>query len=1036
MKEERRKRLISDQLERIKIKQREKEVEKKEAEVEKKEAEIDFYRTEMFRIDESTPSIDTMEITLSEPRIKQSEEYLSFGQDVLKMIEKKEITGYEGRELLDDKLEELKRRMDARRKHEARRNPTTTTRKKVERDYETLKQKGWDKRDFGMDIVFETNTVEGDMYSVIIPAADILAKQVKPLERPQHYCMASIGIMGSERFYTKTSHTPVLTPDGDINEEFYSRLCSKVKALLARAPDYEERNTELVCCNITMTYTISQWENIKKWYPKNNVAFPKYEHFRDFTVFLASNEEISCEQQCCPRRCCKKWDPTKKFEDMIPQKIVLTYIPNQGDIRYVTQFSDLMTDYHEDVSNTDCKNIARIIKWNDHVAVITAMKPVKKRLRIQTRRPIKVNATQENEVFVDIEAFSSTLSGNYTQQVPYLVCWADGDEMNHVSGKDCMEEFVDLLLKKYENRGEITLYAWYGSGYDYQHIYPYLKKKCSYDDTKLRNNSIIYARFDFDQLKLKIHLKDPFLFILTSLDKAAKAFGVLNKGSFPHEAVKDWDDLDKVLEYWVKIRSQTVEEFSGKRMIVNVKNWGELEQIPNYQTVLEKAIEYCTVDVLALQQIWNKFNMLVQENLNITISRQTFTLSQLSMKLMEATLPKNVWLFVPHRDEYEFVKNAIYGGRVIAKNGEYTEPIIYADVVSLYPSAMRLLEHAYGKPRRVRKIDWEKHGIYDVTLTHKEDEEPKKYMEFVTRRIENKLHWNWFKQHRGFYHTYDLLIAKEEGFKIECHKGIEYRQKGYIFNNFIDKLYTLKEKHSNCDCPEQPCPIRMIAKIALNGGGYGKFVQKPIDVETYIVRRDVIAGECEKLKENEDGKIFFGGSLIKKPNFFQLDGEHYDKMVVEGEAEPYYSAQNGVSILSGSRYRLYKLCKKFPGIKVIYSDTDSVFVLASSVDVDKFRQSCGGELGQLDDTIGNTEHGTIYRMLIGGPKMYAYEYIDDHGMPQTSMHCKGVPTSMLTIKQFEHLLDGDTELAYKFAIMKRRIVGVKGMHIEKEITQT
>ncbi|KAJ2692393.1 hypothetical protein H4218_006355, partial [Coemansia sp. IMI 209128] len=264
----------------------------------------------MFRIDESTPSIDAMEITMSDSRIKQSEEYLSFGQDILKKIENKEITGDDGRELLDNKVEELKRRMDKRRKREVRHQPSTTTRKKVERDYERLMKKGWDSRDFGMEVVRGSYTVRSDMYSVAIPVVaefteramqmqkDILAKQTKPLLRPQHYCMASVGIKGSERFYTKTSHTPVLTPDGDINEEFYARLCGKVETLLDRAPDYEESTLDLICCNVTMTYTISQWENITNWYPDSDTPFPKYKHFRDFTVFLASNEKIGCEEQC------------------------------------------------------------------------------------------------------------------------------------------------------------------------------------------------------------------------------------------------------------------------------------------------------------------------------------------------------------------------------------------------------------------------------------------------------------------------------------------------------------------------------------------------------------------------------------------------------------------------------------------------------------------------------------------------------------------------------------------------------------------
>ncbi|KAJ2692307.1 hypothetical protein H4218_006368, partial [Coemansia sp. IMI 209128] len=295
----------------------------------------------MFRIDRSTPSIDDMEITLSEPRIEESREYKEKGQYVMDQVLANKMTGAEGRELLDGVFETLKRYMDAKRKREARRNPSTTTRKKVERDYERLKQKGWDKRDFGMEVVKETHTVKGDMYSVVIPGLDefteralqmkkdMLVKQKKDLDlqRIQHYCMASVGLKGSgEKFYTRTSHTPVLTPDGDINEDFYARLCGKVETLLDRAPDYEGSDAELMCCNATMTYTISQWESIKKWYPTSNAPFPKYNYFSDFTVFLASNEEISCEQQCVVELnqvfygesfdVTNIWDPTKKFEEM------------------------------------------------------------------------------------------------------------------------------------------------------------------------------------------------------------------------------------------------------------------------------------------------------------------------------------------------------------------------------------------------------------------------------------------------------------------------------------------------------------------------------------------------------------------------------------------------------------------------------------------------------------------------------------------------------------------------------------------------
>ena len=102
---------------------------------------------------------------------------------------------------------------------------------------------------------------------------------------------------------------------------------------------------------------------------------------------------------------------------------------------------------------------------------------------------------------------------------------------------------------------------------------------------------------------------------------------------------------------------------------------------------------------------------------------------------------------------------------------------------------------------------------------------------------------------------------------------------------------------------------------------------QPIDKEIYIVKRDIIAGECEKLETNEFGEVFIGNRIVQKPSFYNLDGVEYDKMIIEKEDEAAYSTQCGVSILkSGIRYKLYKLCKEFPSLQVIYSDTDSIFV--------------------------------------------------------------------------------------------------------------
>ncbi|KAJ2682315.1 hypothetical protein IWW39_006051, partial [Coemansia spiralis] len=89
---------------------------------------------------------------------------------------------------------------------------------------------------------------------------------------------------------------------------------------------------------------------------------------------------------------------------------------------------------------------------------------------------------------------------------------------------------------------------------------------------------------------------------------------------------------------------------------------------------------------------------------------------------------------------------------------------------------MRLLQHPAGNYVEVNHINWNKLGIYE-----------------------------------GTYHTYDLMIAKDQGYQIKCIKGMEWG-KAYLFNGFIDKLFEMKANSTG--------PIRNIAKIALNGGGY------------------------------------------------------------------------------------------------------------------------------------------------------------------------------------------------------------------------
>ena len=60
-----------------------------------------------------------------------------------------------------------------------------------------------------------------------------------------------------------------------------------------------------------------------------------------------------------------------------------------------------------------------------------------------------------------------------------------------------------------------------------------------------------------------------------------------------------------------------------------------------------------------MKKVWVKFKNLLEKNLEVGIDEKTFTLSQLSMKIMEASLDKKVNLYVPNLKEYGFIKNSI-----------------------------------------------------------------------------------------------------------------------------------------------------------------------------------------------------------------------------------------------------------------------------------------------------------------------------------------------------------------------------------------
>lgn len=86
----------------------------------------------------------------------------------------------------------------------------------------------------------------------------------------------------------------------------------------------------------------------------------------------------------------------------------------------------------------------------------------------------------------------------------------------------------------------------------------------------------------------------------------------------------------------------------------------------------------------------------------------------------------------------------------------------------------------------------------------------------------------------------------------------------FIFHDYINTLYYVKNEYSKYTCKEQPCSLGIIAKIAFKGRSLRKFVQKPKKKQVHSVEKDAVAGNCERLEKDKLDRIMIGGITCNK----------------------------------------------------------------------------------------------------------------------------------------------------------------------------
>lgn len=1000
-----------------------------------------------------TPSLGEVGPTRSENLILASKEFMDFR----KAIESDYMSGLITDEELEKRkgkfIRERQREGDARRKREDRHKKRAMKKviaEQIEEKVHKSEHVGFMSKRIHVEDLYEDEVHIDDGFDVPIrvPLRDFLdeniAQMVQEFKARNVHIAHPTFVVTVNSYFTASHRHPSYTynvvasdADGNTTAEWYERftglIYDKARTYL-NADEYEEDvGEDILNPSITINLNVYEINNCRKWWPD---GVPRLLELDDFVLFTANDEHVDCKRQCV-EYLGYTYSPDIPFESNFDGKPVIVYQPFHLQMSQVRGFKDLMTSTVETVPSTDCRGVIRVIMDGDHCVVVDSIKQFHKpRTKISRKRFYVPNDEKVIEVFYDLE---TSREEKTDAAVAYLVCWSD-DRCEDVleihyekDDPDVVRRFVKELRDKYDGE-EVVLLAWYGSGFDHQLIIGEMKSQGGVDEVYLKNNHILYARVEFDGGNTVFHLKDPYKFISRKLAVAAESFGVLNKGEFPHSVVSSFDDLEKVFHRWFVLRSEVVTESVGdhdKAKLVSTRYVREYMNEENHDTVLQKAIEYCKIDVLCCKQIWHKFKKIIIDEFGIHIRATTMTLPQLSIEMIQALLPRGVELFIPlTREDYDDFMKAQYGGRVLAKKGIYEERCVVLDVVSEYPTVMHEYDHPYGGYYRVESIDWSKLGIYHVILdgscmTSKQKEE---YSEFVPFRDEDgKLQYEWRERYEGWFCTYDLLTAKEEGYVVECIEGYEWESRGRIFASFIEAAKSLKQNGTGA--------IKFVGKILLNSG-YGKMGQKPIDEDVYIVKKGIAQMIIDSI-EDVDGRIVLGGVVVSKPMFTELDDE-WDKMIVRMEGDVRYPTQNSVFILAAARRflrrKMLEIKEHAPRVKVIYSDTDSMIIPLSSLDGYDISQHLGKEFGQLSDDIeGETGHRP-YEVVIAGRKMYGLLYNDKDGFPRQVIRLKGVPSHMHSLDDLKFILkDVDHEVRYKMTTMRRNITNVKILDVTKKI---
>lgn len=593
----------------------------------------------------------------------------------------------------------------------------------------------------------------------------------------------------------------------------------------------------------------------------------------------------------------------------------------------------------------------------------------------------KIDKIDYNQiVHFDLETFQEK-----NKHVVYACGYFLDGKYDYKYGVNCFSEVVDIFLQC-ENK---IFSAYNGANFDFRFLISELNKKNIDINNIIYNNGRIMS-FTFGNNN---KVTDLNLYLNCKLKKACDDFKTdFCKGEFDHKKMKTVEDLNKHKD---------------------------------------EVLDYLKLDVLALKELFEKFNDAVYEicEMNITccVSAGALAYKFWASKLKHIIeLPKDI-------KKYNFIKSATYGGRTYPQQKKFISKsyekvisgeikykdfkrtfnfIFNADVSSLYPAAMKGTDYMkvfypIGPSRWSDKPEEEFKkgllGFYNIKFKVNNKKLrvpilPRAKYNVNNDGSKNKIGVEWsLLDGEGIYTSVDIQNAIDSGYyNIEfIDNCLVYDDKGDVFSEYIDLFYNKKKESEG----KGNNAMRSFTKLMLNAL-YGKQLQKA-NFETTMIINNVA----------EFNKFVFEYELT------EFDFLSEEKMIVKGINKNDVSCINkppqlGAFVTAYSRRIMLHIMKLIdPTLKEMiftYTDTDSLHISAESyfklLDLGFIKDKKNAELGYLCNDIDN--NGLIIKEKNLGPKSYMYEYITDddklHINECATMKYKGINKDILKPEYYEN----------------------------------